>query len=87
MIYDVIKVPHHGTNSYYIDFTDIIGDESTLLIPNGVINNRKGWNRANEYVIDSKKVKNTTVCASNAMCKAGGCPKCKIISPKKCIEV
>ena len=86
-LYDVIKVPHHGTNSYYIDFTDIIGDESTLLIPNGVINNRKGWNRANEYVIDLKKVKNTTVCASNAMCKAGGCPKCKIISPKKCIEV
>ena len=35
--YDVIKIPHHGTDSYYHSFLKRIQATSELMIPNGYI--------------------------------------------------
>lgn len=47
--YNVIKLPHHGTESHFHDFTRRIHDDCKFLIPNGSIGR---WPTSNNYRID-----------------------------------
>ena len=73
--YEVIKVPHHGTESYYHDFTAKMDEHSTLIIPNGYINRGKSWYVCEGYKRDSLKKYNRTVCAGHSTCLKPICPK------------
>ena len=77
--YDVIKIPHHGTDSYYHSFLKRIQATSELMIPNGYINQH--WNVSSKYNADSIKKKNGTVCAHNTTCSEPICLRCRCIYP------
>lgn len=64
--YEVIKLPHHGTNSYYHSFTGRIQNTSTVMIPNGYINHN--WYVSQKYNIDSVHIGNRVICAHNTKC-------------------
>lgn len=83
--YDIVKVPHHGTNSYYHSFRRRIDGMSTLMIPNGYGNSR--WNISPNYNRDSIVVKNKTVCAYNKKCFGVVCPNCTYIYPKFYLDI
>ena len=53
--YDVIKIPHHGTDSYYHSFLKRIQATSELMIPNGYI--KQHWDVSSKYNADSIKKK------------------------------
>lgn len=77
--YEVIKLPHHGTNSYYHSFTGRIQNTSTLMIPNGYINHN--WYVSQKYNIDSVHIGNRVICAHNTKCLGPICSKCMCIYP------
>ena len=77
--YDVIKIPHHGTDSYYHSFLKRIQATSELMIPNGYINQH--WDVSSKYNADSIKKKNGTVCAHNTTCSKPICLRCRCIYP------
>ena len=77
--YDVIKIPHHGTDSYYHSFLKRIQATSELMIPNGYI--KQHWDVSSKYNADSIKKKNGTVCAHNTTCSGPICPRGRCIYP------
>lgn len=77
--YDVIKIPHHGTDSYYHSFLKRIQATSELMIPNGYI--KQHWDVSSKYNADSIKEKNGTVCAHNTTCSKPICLRCRCIYP------
>lgn len=83
--YEVMKLPHHGTGSYYHSFAGRIKDTSTLLIPNGYI--KQKWYVDSKYKLDFAAVKNKTVCAHNRTCKRPACPKGRCIYPGLYLDV
>lgn len=83
--YEVIKIPHHGTKSYYHSFRKRIDAASTLMIPNGYIS--RNWYVDSRYNTDSVAVKNRTVCAHNKSCSGPACPQCRCIFPYLHLDV
>lgn len=83
--YEVIKIPHHGTDSYYHSFKKRVHTASTLMIPNGYT--KHGWYVSSKYNTDSAALKNRTVCAHNAKCLGPACPRCKCIFPDLYFDV
>lgn len=83
--YDVIKIPHHGTDSYYHSFFKRIQATSELMIPNGYI--KRHWNVSSKYNADSIKKKNGTVCAHNTTCSGPICPRCRCIYPQPYCDI
>lgn len=80
--YDVIKIPHHGTSSYYHSFINRMTSDSKLLIPNGYIN--RPWNVSPKYHTDAINKKSETIRACNKTCpkpQKSSCPKCICICP------
>lgn len=75
--YDVIKIPHHGTDSYYHSFFKRTKVTSEFMVPNGYINQH--WNVSSKYNVDSIKKKNSTVCAHNTTCLGPACHRCSCI--------
>lgn len=90
--YSVIKIPHHGTNTYYHSFCNRCNDTTKLLIPNGKIK-QSSWFIDRQYSLDANATESTVVCADNAACNAircgRACSKYKLISNEPCpyIEV
>lgn len=83
--YEVIKIPHHGTDAYYHCFASKINDKSTLIIPNGYI--RQPWIISYKYGTDSMKMNNKTVCADHASCNSAVCPNCTCIYPAFYLDI
>lgn len=83
--YEVIKLPHHGTDSYYHSFLRRVQATSILMIPNGYINHH--WNVSSKYNADSIKKKNGTVCAHNLTCLGPVCPRGRCIYPKPFFDI
>lgn len=83
--YEVIKLPHHGTDSYYHSFVGIVDSNSTFMIPNGYI--KKRWYISSKYNNDCVKVGNTTVCAYNNGCLTPVCPRCTCIFPNLYLDI
>lgn len=83
--YDVVKVPHHGTPSYYHSFIGKICPVSTLLIPNGYV--RTKWFVDSKYKTDSSSVNSKMVCAHNMACSGRSCPRCCSIFPGVYLDV
>lgn len=57
--YDVIKLPHHGTENHYFDFSNLCrkDGETVFLISNGKVPRKKGSLRTSEkYNISNSKV-------------------------------
>ena len=75
----MIKLPHHGTDSYYHSFVGRVQDTSTLMIPNGYI--KQHWYVSSKYNSDSVAVRNKTVCAHNTKCLGIACPQGRCIYP------
>lgn len=69
--YDVIKLPHHGTEPYYHSFAGRIKKTSIFMIPNGYIKLR--WYVSPKYNTHSI----ITICNGKHTC-----PPCKCICPK-----
>lgn len=67
-IYEVIKIPHHGTKPYYHDFSCMANNETNFLIPNGRI--LRNWYIDKQYSLDVNRLNATTVCADNKACLA-----------------
>jgi len=65
-IYDIIKVPHHGTEDYYWDFTQYAGERTFFLIPNGYYSRYPIYNR---YSVDINYLGCTAVCVNNDNCQ------------------
>lgn len=86
--YEIIKIPHHGTKSYYHSFVGKIKDTSTLLIPNGYLRqNLQSWYVNLKYKSDFVTVKNKTVCTHNATCLGSVCPKGRCIYPNLYLDI
>lgn len=83
--YEVIKLPHHGTDTYYHSFRGRVDDKSTLMIPNGYIKQR--WYVSPEYNRDSVSKRNKTVCAHNKRCLGPTCPRCTCIYPNLYLDI
>ena len=83
--YEVIKVPHHGTASYYHSFLGKIQSTSIFMISNGCIN--QPWYVSPQYKKDSLCIRNRTICASNIKCSTSFCPKGKCIYPDLYIDI
>lgn len=83
--YEVIKLPHHGTEPYYHSFVGRVQDTSTLMIPNGYI--KKHWYVSTKYNRDSVAVRNRTVCAHNTKCLGPACPHGKLIYPDLYLDI
>ena len=67
--YDVIKIPHHGTTSYYHSFVSRCGKDTQLLIPNGKIAN-SSWYIDRQYSADANVMNCFSVCSNNKACAA-----------------
>lgn len=83
--YEVIKLPHHGTKSYYHSFVGRIDDASTLLIPNGYI--KAKWYVDSKYKADFAAAKNKTICAYSEACVGISCPKGRCIYPNLYLDI
>lgn len=81
--YDVIKIPHHGTESYYYSFVGRCRANTVLLIPNGIIP-YQSWYIDARYSADANSKACRVVCADNWACNANPtvaqcvCNKCTL---------
>ena len=70
--YEVIKIPHHGTGPHYHDFSTISNENTTYLIPNGLI---PEWPVDRQYS-DNANIQNCAVyCSGKDACQAAA-PRC-----------
>lgn len=83
--YEVIKLPHHGTDSYYHSFVGRVQATSTLMIPNGYI--KQNWYVSSIYKMDSVAIRNRTVCAHNISCLRCACPRGRCIYPNLYLDI
>ena len=82
LLYDVIKVPHHGTAGYYYNFNYMSDSNTKLLIPNG---NHRGWRICDAYSYTVNAVDGAAICSNCNSCEANGggvcvCRKHKIVN-------
>lgn len=78
--YDVIKIPHHGTNAYHVDLAKYCSIENAMfLIPNGkrkpnpaskTANNPDGWGISAQYSTDANSHTCKVFCSNNQSCGA-----------------
>lgn len=83
--YEIVKLPHHGTDPYYHPFQGRIKDTSTILIPNGY--SKQKWYVSSRYQTDFTMVKNKTVCAHDMTCQTPVCPKGRKIYPGLYVDI
>lgn len=84
--YEVIKLPHHGTDSYYYhSFVGRVKATSTIMISNGYT--KRSWYVSSNYNRDSVVVRNKTVCAHNTKCLGPACPQCTCIYPNLYFDI
>lgn len=88
--YNVIKIPHHGTKDYYIDFSFFISrHECTLLIPNG---NHARWCKYGKYSALANSTGSKVICSDRYECDSNcrgycNCHRCEIIYPRVSITI
>lgn len=78
--YEVIKLPHHGTEPYYYSFVGRTQNTSIFMIPNGYI--RRPWYVSSKYQTSSIK----NVC-NGINCKIQACRQCRCVYPKLYIDI
>lgn len=73
--YQIIKIPHHGTNPYYHSFAKYIDQNTYYLIPNGDIG-RNSWHISSSYATDITANNCNVVCSNNNACHSAPHGRC-----------
>lgn len=88
-VYSYVKVPHHGTQRYFFDFSAKINNETILLISNGKVKNWKIYSGYYDRYSDNEHIcSNCNHCETFiANAKSCKCKKYKVIYPGFSISI
>ena len=71
--YHVIKIPHHGTSSYYHSFVNHMSADSILMIPNDAVKGKGSWEICSKYSLNANSAQAKVICSASNSCEAKNC--------------